>query len=51
MPAAPVARAGHRAFRRGKVLVVPGLRNRLPAFSTRFTPRWLLRRLVRTLQS
>ncbi len=51
MPAAPVARAGHRAFRRGKVLVIPGLRNRLLAFSTRFTPRWLLRRLVRVLQA
>lgn len=50
MTAARVARAGHRAFRKGKVVVVPGLKNRLLAFSTRFTPRWLLRRLIRRLQ-
>ncbi len=50
MPAGPVARAGHRAFRRGKVVVIPGIGNRLLAFSTRLTPRWLLRRVVRMLQ-
>ncbi len=51
MRAAPVARAGHRAFRRGRTVVIPGLGNRLLAFSTRLTPRWLLRRVVRALQS
>ena len=50
MAAGPVARAGHHAFRRGRVLVVPGLKNRLLAFSTRLTPRWLLRRVIRLLQ-
>ena len=51
MAAAPVARAGHRAFRRGRVLVIPGLKNRLGAFSTRLAPRWLVRRVVRMLQA
>lgn len=50
MAAARVARAGHRAFRKGRVLVIPGLSNRLLAFSTRLAPRWLLRRVVRMLQ-
>lgn len=50
MAAAPVARAGHRGFRRGKVLVVPGLGNRLLAFSHRLFPRRLVRWVVRKLQ-
>jgi short-subunit dehydrogenase len=50
MAAEPVARAGHRAFRKGRVLVIPGLGNRLLAFSTRLAPRWLIRRVIRKLQ-
>ena len=50
MAAAPVARAGHRGFRKGRVLVIAGLVNRVLAFSTRLAPRWLVRRVVRMLQ-
>ncbi len=50
MEVAPVARAGHRAFRRGRVVVIPGLANRLLTFSNRLAPRWLTRRVVRRLQ-
>ncbi len=50
MAAAPVARAGHRAFRKGRALVITGLVNRVLAFSTRLAPRWLVRRVVRMLQ-
>jgi uncharacterized protein len=49
-PAAPsaatVARAGHRALRRGDVVAVVGAGNKLPAASVRFTPRPVIRRLV-----
>ena len=50
MAAGPVARAGYRGFRRGKVLVVPGLGNKVLAFSHRLFPRWTVRRVVRKLQ-
>jgi len=48
--AASVARAGHRAFRRGKPLVVPGLTNKLITFAPRLLPRWLVRRIVNSIQ-
>jgi uncharacterized protein len=41
MDAARVARAGHRGLRRGKALIVPGLRNQALAFSVRLIPRVL----------
>jgi short-subunit dehydrogenase len=50
VPAEPVVRAGYRGFRKGKVLVVPGLLNRVGAFSVRLTPRALVRRLTARLQ-
>jgi hypothetical protein len=50
MAADVVARAGYRGFRRGKVIVVPGLRNKLGAFAVRFAPRSLVRKLVKGLQ-
>ena len=46
-----VARAGYDGFRRGKTIVVPGIRNKLGAVSVRFTPRPLIRRIVRRLQA
>ncbi len=39
MDARTVAQAGYRGFRRGKVIVIPGLTNRLGAFSVRLGPR------------
>lgn len=51
MGAADVARAGYRGFRRGKALVVPGAFNRLAAFSVRLSPRSIVRKMVRRLQS
>lgn len=50
VPAEPVVRAGYRGFRKGKVLVVPGLLNRVGAFSVRLTPRALVRRVTARLQ-
>jgi len=34
------------AMMRGKAIVVPGFVNKLGVWSTRFTPRWLLLRIV-----
>jgi len=50
MDAGTVARAGYRGFRRGKVLVIPGLKNRLGAFSVRLGPRAVVRKLVKRMQ-
>jgi short-subunit dehydrogenase len=45
-----VARIGYRGFMAGKTLVIPGLRNRLFAFSVRLMPRRLVTSIVRQVQ-
>jgi len=49
MEAAKVAEIGYRAMLRGRPVVVAGLRNRLGAFSVRFSPRGLVAKIVRKL--
>jgi short-subunit dehydrogenase len=51
MSAESVARIGHRAFRRGKVVSVTGLRNQIPAFLTRLFPRAFVRKVTKRLNS
>jgi uncharacterized protein len=51
MDAGSVARAGHDGVRRGKTLVVPGLQNRIMAFSVRLSPRVLVTRIAAFLQA
>jgi len=50
LQASKVAWAGYRGLRRGKTLVVPGLRNKLTTFAVRFVPRSLLRKTVAMIQ-
>ncbi len=47
MTAEEVARQGHLDFRRGKVVAISGLQNKLMVQGIRFTPRWVLRRMVK----
>lgn len=49
MSAAEVARAGHGAFRKGKVYIEPGLFNQLLTFSARFSARPIVRHVTRRL--
>jgi short-subunit dehydrogenase len=51
MTARNVARAGYRGFRRGKVLVVPRITNRMAAMAVRFAPRSLVRKVTKRLLS
>jgi hypothetical protein len=51
MTAASVARAGYRGFRRRRLLVVPGVLNRLGATSVRFAPRLLVRKITKRLNA
>jgi hypothetical protein len=44
-----VAQAGYRGLRRGRLLVIPGLGNKLGAVAVRFTPRMLVRKFVKRL--
>lgn len=44
-----VAKEGYRGYRRGRTIVIPGIRNRLLAFSVRFTPRKLILSIVKYL--
>jgi short-subunit dehydrogenase len=50
MPARDVAEAGYRGMIAGRPLVVPGLINRLGAFSVRFLPRRVVVKITRRLQ-
>jgi short-subunit dehydrogenase len=49
MSAEIVARQGHRAFRHGRVVVITGWRNRLPAFLVRLVPRAAVRKITKRL--
>jgi len=49
MTAAAVARCGHRAFRSGRVLCVPGLQNHFLIFLMRIMPRSWQRKTVKSL--
>jgi hypothetical protein len=46
MTAQAVARAGHRGFRRGKVVVIPGLGNKAGTWLVRFAPRIVVRKFT-----
>lgn len=50
MSARKVAKAGFRGFQRRQILVVPGLRNKVGAFSVRLMPRAVVRKFVKSLQ-
>ena len=47
MPAQTVANYGHNAFRRGKLVAIPGCRNRLLTFLIRITPRHWVRKMAK----
>jgi hypothetical protein len=51
MTAASVAQIGHRDFRRGKVVSITGLRNKIPAFLVRLFPRAAVRKITRRLNN
>ena len=50
MDARTVAEAGYAAMLQGKPLVIPGLRNKLLAFSVRLAPRRVVTRIARRMQ-
>ena len=49
MTSADVARIGYEGWKRGKVLVVPGFSNRMGMAVVRFSPRPMVRRVVKRL--
>lgn len=49
MTAEEVARQGHRDFRGGKVVAVSGFQNKLLVQLLRFTPRWVLRKMLKRM--
>ena len=51
MSAEAVARQGHRGYRRGKVVVINGFRNQVPAFLVRLFPRAAVRKVARRLNN
>ncbi len=51
MDVGPVVREGYEGFRQGKVIVLPGIKQKLIPLFLRFTPRFLVRKIVKSLQS
>ena len=51
MSADSVACISHRAFRRGQVVAITGLRNQFPAFLVRLVPRVAVRKITRRLNN
>ncbi|MCX7569619.1 SDR family oxidoreductase [Tumebacillus sp. DT12] len=51
MDAKTVAEIGYRGLLEGRTVVIPGLTNKVMATSTRFMPRKLVTKIVRTIQS
>jgi short-subunit dehydrogenase len=51
MSAQSVARIGHRAFRQGRVVSIPGASNRMVAFSVRLAPRFMVRKVTKKLNA
>ena len=51
MSAERVAQAGYRGFRNGTAVVIPGILNKLVAFSLRFSPRFLVRIVARSINT
>jgi uncharacterized protein len=51
MNAATVARIGHRGFRRGKTIIVPGILNKLLVIISPRMPRFLVRKIAKKLQA
>ncbi len=51
MSAGAVARQGHAAYRRGKVVVINGFGNAVPAFMVRFLPRAVVRKIAQRLNN
>jgi uncharacterized protein len=47
---AEVAAYGYRAMQKGTVVAIHGFMNKLLAFSIRFSPRWMVRKIVRSMQ-
>jgi len=49
MTAEAVAEAAYKGMARGRLLVVPGVHNKVGAQATRFTPRRVILKVVRRL--
>jgi short-subunit dehydrogenase len=50
MDAATVAKIGYRGLMKGKTVVIPGVKNKILAWSVRFTPRNMVTQIVRGMQ-
>jgi short-subunit dehydrogenase len=51
LTAVAVARCGHDGFRRGRCVIVPGLKNRALAFAVRLLPRIVVRKFLKAVMS
>jgi short-subunit dehydrogenase len=51
MDSEPVVKAGYEGFRKGKVIVIPGLKQQIVPLLNRFTPRSMVRKIAKKLNT
>jgi len=51
MPATDVARIGYDGWKRGEVLIVPGVKNQAATALVRVSPRFVVRRVLKYLNT
>jgi len=51
MDSGPAVKVGYQGFRSGKILVIPGLKQQLVPFLNRLTPRFIVRKLAKRLNT
>ncbi|MEQ9617944.1 MAG: SDR family oxidoreductase [Deltaproteobacteria bacterium] len=51
MDVGPVAKTAYEGFRKGKVIIVPGVKQKITPFMLRLLPRSVVRKIVKSLQS
>ena len=51
MDAAPAVKAGYEGFRKGQILVIPGLKQQIVPLLNRFTPRFMIRKIAKRLNT
>ncbi len=51
MDSAPAVKAGYEGFRKGQTIVIPGIKQQLVPFFNRITPRFMIRKLAKRLNT
>lgn len=51
MDSEPAVKAGYEGFRKGQIVIIPGLKQQIVPFMNRFTPRFMIRKIAKKLNT